>query len=128
MKRKPRLLPVRIYGDEILRLKAREINALSPELEEFIADLTHTMYLRDGVGLAAQVSESLRVIVIDRAVQEGRESLVMIAHLGRRRGATPRKAASASRCCLSPAPPASHLSIRMWSLPNAAWSWKATPR
>jgi len=41
MKRKPRLLPVRIYGDEILRLKAREISAISPELEEFIADLTH---------------------------------------------------------------------------------------
>ncbi len=82
MKRKPRLLPVRIYGDEILRLKAREISALSPELEEFIADLTHTMYLRDGVGLAApQVGESLRVIVIDPDwFREGRQKkpLVMI--------------------------------------------------
>ena len=82
MKRKPRLLPVRIYGDEILRLKAREISALSPELKEFIADLTHTMYLRDGVGLAApQVGESLRVIVIDPDwFREGRQKkpLVMI--------------------------------------------------
>ncbi len=66
MKRQPALLPIHIYGDRILRLKAEEVAGIDDELKSFAADLAHTMYLRDGVGLAApQVGVSRRVIAID---------------------------------------------------------------
>lgn len=66
MKKKPELLPVRIVGDKVLRQKAVEVEALTDEVLDFIADLTHTMYERDGAGLAApQVGVSLRIFVID---------------------------------------------------------------
>ena len=66
MPRQPRLLPIRIYGDAILRQKAAPVESIDDELREFAADLVHTMYLRDGVGLAApQVGVSRRVIAVD---------------------------------------------------------------
>ncbi|MDP2172481.1 MAG: peptide deformylase [Candidatus Cloacimonadaceae bacterium] len=62
----PKLLPVRVYGDEMLRRKADEIESITDEIREFIQDLVHTMYLRDGVGLAApQAGKSIRVFVMD---------------------------------------------------------------
>lgn len=66
MQREPKLLPVRVYGDDILRRKADVVTDISPEIREFIQDLIHTMYLRDGVGLAApQAGRSIRVFVMD---------------------------------------------------------------
>ena len=63
---KPRLLPIRILGDEILRRKLQEVKTFDAELRDFVADLTHTMYERDGVGLAAnQVGKDLRIFVMD---------------------------------------------------------------
>ncbi|MCK9309075.1 MAG: peptide deformylase [Candidatus Cloacimonetes bacterium] len=63
---KPRLLPVRLYGDNILRTKLSECDVNDPALHEFISDLSFTMYERDGVGLAAnQVGSHFRVFVID---------------------------------------------------------------
>lgn len=60
------LLPVRILGDDILRKKAEEVDQITDELRHFFQDLTHTMYERDGVGLAApQVGISKRIISID---------------------------------------------------------------
>lgn len=62
----PVLLPVRIIGDEILRQKAEPVAEIGPEIREFTRDLVHTMYLRDGVGLAApQVGKSLRIFAAD---------------------------------------------------------------
>ncbi|PKN72942.1 MAG: peptide deformylase [Candidatus Cloacimonetes bacterium HGW-Cloacimonetes-3] len=64
----PVLLPVRLYGDEILRTKLKECDVFDPALQAFIPDLVHTMYERDGVGLAAnQVGSHFRVFVIDPA-------------------------------------------------------------
>lgn len=66
MKKSARLLPIRVYGDEILRRKAEAISEVTDELREFIRDLVHTMYERDGVGLAApQVGHSIRMFVMD---------------------------------------------------------------
>ncbi|MBW6513972.1 MAG: peptide deformylase [Candidatus Syntrophosphaera sp.] len=82
MSPEPRLLPVRIYGDNVLRLKAEEVSRINEELREFAADLVHTMYKRDGVGLAApQVGSSIRVIAVDpHWSRDGmaREPVVMI--------------------------------------------------
>lgn len=63
---KPEILPIRIYGDKVLRQKAEPVDKISPELKEFIEDLTYTMYETDGVGLAApQVGVSKRIFVVD---------------------------------------------------------------
>lgn len=82
MSRVPKLLDIRVYGDKILRLKAEEISEIDSELRQFAEDLTHTMYKRDGVGLAApQTGVSKRVIVVDwHRGKDGKERdpLVMI--------------------------------------------------
>lgn len=66
MKRIPKLLPVRLYGDEILRKKLPECDALDPALQQFLPDMIFTMYERDGVGLAAnQVGSEFRMFVMD---------------------------------------------------------------
>ncbi|MDD2230153.1 MAG: peptide deformylase [Candidatus Cloacimonetes bacterium] len=63
---KPRLLPVRLYGDTILRTKLTECDVNDPALQELIPDLIYTMYERDGVGLASnQIGSHFRVFVID---------------------------------------------------------------
>ncbi len=61
-----KILPIRIYGDKILRMKLKEADFKDPLLEEYLPDLIHTMYERDGVGLASsQVGVNLRIFVID---------------------------------------------------------------
>jgi peptide deformylase len=62
----PKLLPVRVYGDAMLRMKALPIRNFDEKLQKIVRDMTHTMYLRDGVGLAAtQVGYNQRLFVID---------------------------------------------------------------
>ncbi|HOD17932.1 MAG TPA: peptide deformylase [Candidatus Cloacimonadota bacterium] len=66
MERKPKLLPVRIYGDAILRKKALPVRQFDDKLHELVQDMIYTLYQRDGVGLAAnQVGERKRLFVID---------------------------------------------------------------
>ncbi|HHV36929.1 MAG TPA: peptide deformylase [Candidatus Cloacimonetes bacterium] len=71
----PKVLDIRILGDDILRKKLKEVDHEDPLLKEFIPDLVHTMYVRDGVGLAAnQVGVDMRVVVIDpRTAEEEQE-------------------------------------------------------
>lgn len=60
------LLPIYAYGHPVLRKKADEISADSPELRQFIANMWETMYHAEGVGLAApQVGRAIRLFVID---------------------------------------------------------------
>ena len=66
MNKVPQLLPVRLFGDLILGQKLPECDVSAQELQDFIPDMIHTMYLRDGVGLAAnQVGSTFRLFVID---------------------------------------------------------------
>jgi len=79
--RVPQLLPVRVYGDDILRTKAEEITEITPEIRDFIEDLTYTMYERDGIGMAApQAGKLWQVFVIDtdRSVDSEPDLRVMI--------------------------------------------------
>ena len=65
-KRKPQILPIRIYGDKVLRQVAQPVKEFTQEIADFIEDLILTMYETDGVGLAApQVGHSLRIFVVD---------------------------------------------------------------
>ena len=61
-----RILPVRIYGDHVLRKKSLPITEINSETASLIADLVTTMYAKDGIGLAApQIGYNLRMFVVD---------------------------------------------------------------
>ena len=57
---------IRENGDEILRKRSREVEAIDNKIRELVLDMVDTMYKNDGVGLAApQVGILRRVVVID---------------------------------------------------------------
>ncbi len=63
---KDKLLKIRIIGDKTLRLTADPVTEFNQELKDFVDSLTYTMYVTDGVGLAApQVGVSKRIFVVD---------------------------------------------------------------
>lgn len=58
--------PVTVYGDPLLRKKAKPIEKGHEGLGEIIENMWETMYNSDGVGLAApQVGKSIRLFLID---------------------------------------------------------------
>lgn len=66
------ILPIYIYGSEVLRERAADFDLNAPDASGIIAklipDMFETMYQADGVGLAApQVGKSIRVLVVDGA-------------------------------------------------------------
>lgn len=66
-----KVLDIRILGDDILRKKLQEVDPTDPFLKDFIPDFIHTMYVRDGVGLAAnQVGVDKRIVVIDPRTED----------------------------------------------------------
>ena len=59
-------LGIKIYGDEILREKAADVEAFDEELGELVKNMVGTMIVEEGVGLAApQVGVSRRVAVVN---------------------------------------------------------------
>jgi len=66
------LLPIRLYGDPILRRKSSPIPEVTEELRELAADMIETMVDAPGVGLAApQVGRSIRMLVADATGHDG---------------------------------------------------------
>lgn len=60
------LRKLRIYGDEILRKKCKEISNIDNRILTLIDDMVETMYDENGVGLAGpQVGVLKRIAVID---------------------------------------------------------------
>lgn len=60
------ILPIRAYGDPVLKKEARDIEPGHPGLEQLIADMFETMYAANGVGLAApQVGLGIRLFIVD---------------------------------------------------------------
>jgi peptide deformylase len=69
------VLPVRIFGDPVLRQKARPVTAFDEALRAFIADMRDTMKAYEGVGLAAnQVGIASRVLVVDVPIDDLRRA------------------------------------------------------
>ncbi len=65
------LLPIRTYGDPVLRRTAMPVKEITPEVRELAADMAETMFEAPGIGLAApQVGRSLRLFVIDPSFGE----------------------------------------------------------
>jgi peptide deformylase len=64
--------PVRIYGDPVLRERARDVREFDDTLRALVADLYETMAAYSGVGLAAnQVGVAQRVFVVDVPLEDG---------------------------------------------------------
>lgn len=60
------ILPIRAYGDPVLRKVAKDITPDYPELKTLIDNMFETMYDSHGIGLAApQIGLDIRVFVID---------------------------------------------------------------
>jgi peptide deformylase len=64
------ILPIFVYGADVLREKAKEIDiskeGLKEELKVLVANMRETMAKADGVGLAApQVGLSIRLVIVD---------------------------------------------------------------
>lgn len=58
------ILPVRIYGQPVLRQKAEPVKEMSGEVKKLIADLRDSLHYHQGVGLAAnQIGVPLRVFL-----------------------------------------------------------------
>ncbi len=66
------ILPIRIFGDAILRERAEDVTSDSAELQTLIDDMIETMRHAPGIGLAAtQVGRKERIFVVDLSVREG---------------------------------------------------------
>lgn len=63
------VLPIYVYGAEVLRERAKEIDFAQYEgLQELIANMQETMEKADGIGIAApQVGLAIRLLIVDGA-------------------------------------------------------------
>lgn len=60
------ILPIYLYGQSVLRKETEDVEEMTPELKQFIADMYETLIQADGCGLAApQVGSSLRLFIVD---------------------------------------------------------------
>lgn len=63
------LRPILKYGDQVLHERARDVDALTPEIDRLVEDMIETMYAAPGIGLAAnQIGIGRRLAVIDLSV------------------------------------------------------------
>jgi peptide deformylase len=71
------ILPVEVYGSNILRKRSLDIDKEYKDLDRLIYDMFETMWNSDGVGLAApQIGKNIRLIVIDaNPMKEDEKSL-----------------------------------------------------
>ncbi len=68
--------PVRLYGDPVLRQKARPVDAFDETLTQLVEDMIETMHAYRGVGLAGnQVGVLQRVLVIEVPGEKEGESM-----------------------------------------------------
>ncbi|HRY28969.1 MAG TPA: peptide deformylase [Elusimicrobiota bacterium] len=77
--KEPHLLPIRKYGDPVLRRKTKPVAVFDDELRKTIQAMFRTMYAEPGIGLAApQVGLSLRLAVVDVQSDGKNRPLVLI--------------------------------------------------
>jgi peptide deformylase len=72
-------LPIRQYGDPILRAKGHRISKVDDGIRELATAMLETMHAANGIGLAAQqVGQALQLTVIDIAETEDRPSTLKL--------------------------------------------------
>lgn len=72
------LLEIKTYPDTILAKVAEPVTDFGPKAQSFFDDLIETMWVKDGVGLAApQVGVSKRVFVAAPTMKKGEEFVIV---------------------------------------------------
>lgn len=72
-------VPIRKYGDPILRAKGKRIDAVTDEIRALAENMLETMQAANGVGLAAQqVGQALQLTVLDVSQIEDRPSTMKL--------------------------------------------------
>jgi peptide deformylase len=72
-------LPIRKYGDPILRTKGKWIEQVDDEIRTLASDMLDTMEAANGVGLAAQqVGHAVQLTVLDVTQVEDRPSIMTL--------------------------------------------------
>jgi peptide deformylase len=67
---------IRLFPDEVLRVRCEPVERFDAELAALVADMVETMHAAPGVGLAApQVGVTRRVFVVDLSVGEDPEQM-----------------------------------------------------
>ena len=82
-------LEVLRFPDERLRKIATPVVKITPDLEHIIQDMFETMYLEEGIGLAAtQVNIHKRIIVVDISEDHSQATVLINPELIEKRGET----------------------------------------
>ena len=69
------VLPLKYYGNPVLRQKGEPVGGITPELTQLIEDMFDTMKEYRGIGLAAQqIGKTIQLTVIDIRAAEDRPS------------------------------------------------------
>ncbi len=58
------IIPITLFGDAVLRKKAKPILGINDSIKQLVASMFETMYNADGIGLAANQINSLHSIFI----------------------------------------------------------------
>ncbi len=75
------ILPIRKYGDDVLRKKATRVTVFDDELKRLADNMAETMYHAPGIGLAApQIGISKRLIVVDISHDDYQDKLYQIVN------------------------------------------------
>lgn len=72
-------LPIRKYGDPILRAKGKRIETVDAKVRELAENMLETMHGANGIGLAAQqIGQALQLTVLDVSQVEDRPSAMKL--------------------------------------------------
>ncbi len=78
------VLEILTFPDPRLRIKAKPVDKVTPEMVQLAKDMLETMYKAPGIGLAApQVGQSIRLLVVDTRPRdlEGRYEITDMTEL-----------------------------------------------
>ena len=76
-----RIYPIVKYGDAILEKPTTPVEQFDAELEQLVEDMFVSMYVAQGVGLAApQIGLSLRLAVVDVTAGKNPEAKIVLAN------------------------------------------------
>ena len=72
------LLKIRTYPDPILKQKSTPLTEFGPKEQKLFDDMIKTMYVEDGVGLAApQIGIPKRILIASPTLKEGEEFVIV---------------------------------------------------
>ncbi len=72
------LLKVRVYPDPVLKKKSEALSQFGSKEQKLFDDMIETMYIEDGVGLAApQIGTSKRILIASPTMKKGEELVII---------------------------------------------------